>query len=267
MGTEEYTPRDLQRCNPTAEDNYKHQGPGVGAGFGALTWTEEVFPWFKVKKNTNVIEIGFGAGEFLLACAQRGARAEGIDIAQACIDHVANVLLQDVRVSNQGKTLTAYPGNGGVLKASIMDISRCKIKSEDNYFNFASCTETIEHLSDPFHMVAEVKRVLRHGGLFTIAYPQPDRNLGFGGGQHAHIYPGFLKRDSFELFMKQLYFKQLACMENGSSDWSIWANYKGPGVVDVFAMGSGNYDEKELFAPLDNWNFMEDVLKSALTTD
>ena len=81
----------------------------------------------------------------------------------------------------------------------------------------------------------------------------PEDNLGYGGGEHAHIYPGFLRRDSFERFMKQLYFKQVARVENGSSAWYVFRNYKGDGVVDAFSIVSGNYTEEELFSCLDSF--------------
>lgn len=238
MGTEEYTPLDLQQSNLTAAHNYKHQGPGVGAGSGALEYVERAIN-FRLSERTRVLEIGAGAGEFLVACATRGATAYGVDIAEACVKHI-NTVVHKTPLRKKIAVLT-------------QDISHEPLAVDDNSFDLAACTETIEHLSNPYHMVAEVKRTLVHDGLFVVAYPQPDRNLGYGGGQHAHIYPGFLKKESFELFMRQLYFKRLHGYENGSSDWSIWANYKGPGVVDAFAMGSGNYDERELYAPLDNW--------------
>jgi len=92
--------------------------------------------------------------------------------------------------------------------------------------------------------------VLEHDGLLLMAFPMPENNFGYGGGQHAHVYPGFLERESYEIFMKQMYFRAMKRGENGASAWYAWRNYKGPGVVDVFRIVSGNYEEDQLFGCL-----------------
>jgi len=39
---------------------------------------------------------------------------------------------------------------------------------EDNYFDAVFCGHLIEHLYDPDHMLDEVYRILRRGGLFVV---------------------------------------------------------------------------------------------------
>jgi ubiquinone/menaquinone biosynthesis C-methylase UbiE len=135
----------------------------------------------------------------------------------------------------------------------IQDCSHTALPFDDDTYDFAFCTETIEHLSNPFFMVSEVKRVLKHNGIFVLAFPMPEDNLGYDGGEHAHIYPGFLLQEPFELFMKQLYFKIRHHRKNGSSAWYTFQSYKQRGVVSAFDMGHSNYTEAELFKCLEDF--------------
>ena len=142
-----------------------------------------------------------------------------------------------------------------------LDVSHERIQCTPNTFDFAFCTESVEHFSNPYFAFANVKKALKHGGVFVVAFPMPEDNgwasgvpdHGFGSGEHAHVYPGLLLRDSFNLFMRQLYFQEIQGWDNGSTHWSIWANFKHETNVDVFAMGSGNYTEEQLFGRLDAW--------------
>jgi SAM-dependent methyltransferase len=129
-----------------------------------------------------------------------------------------------------------------------MDVSHEPLPFVDDSFNVVFCTETIEHVANPYFAVAEIKRVLEHDGLFVLAFPMPEDNLGYGGGQHGHVYPGFLLRESFERFMMQLYFRAPCRQANGSSAWYAYRNAKQGGkMVDIFSVIAGNYTEEELY--------------------
>jgi len=231
----------LQRANITAEVNYQYEGPGIGADDGALNVLEmNTSERVDCSEGNHIcLEIGFGQGILLerLAVERGGTNKSiyGADIASACF--------------SQPRTLNL--DEAGLARFYKMDVSHETLPMVDDCVTHAFCTETIEHLSNPYHMFAEVKRVLRHGGYFVLSFPMPESNLGYGGGMHSHIYPGFLQRESWELFCKQMYFKIVHRHENGSSGWYILKNYKGPCVVDAFSMSSGNYDESKLFACLE----------------
>lgn len=242
------------RVNATASFNYMTEGPGVGAGAGALEWLE-ANTTFRVSKDSSVLEVGFGAGEFLMACAKRGADAYGVDICRACADHA--------KVEHEAMYRTEYfaAQKKGQIKSTevpftfdILDVSHDQIESGDNSRNIVVCTETIEHVANPLFMLADVKRILIHGGLLVLAFPMPESNEGTGPGKHMHVLPGLLYRPHFEKFMRQMYFKQIARTENGDSAWYAFLNYKGEGVIDPFAVCSGNYDEQQLYGMLDTWN-------------
>lgn len=221
----------LCKINPTSRECYAAQGPGIGAGVSTLEHFEAL-SGRRMQPTDVCLDIGCGDGQTLKTFRQersiRKTHALGVDIALAC-KPVANDF-------------------GFYLK--ILDVSHQPLPHSDDSIDLAFCTETIEHLSNPYHMVCEVKRVLKHEGLFTLAFPMPEDNLGYGGGQHAHVYPGFLMKDSFERFMMQMYFKQVAYRPNGSSAWYVFKNYKGPGIVDVFEVISGNYTEQQLYGCL-----------------
>jgi ubiquinone/menaquinone biosynthesis C-methylase UbiE len=223
------------RINSTAHDCYTAQGEGAGADGGALDWLQDNTD-HHVQDGHNCIEIGFGGGRLLDRLAKiTSSKVVGYDIAEACL-------------SNYPKEHGPVPSN---VKLHIEDVCHHELDYPDGMFDFAFCTESIEHFTNPYFAVAEVKRVLRHNGIFTIAFPMPEDNLGYGGGDHAHVYPGFLQQASFERFMKQLYFKQVFRKQNGSSAWYVFRSYDGPDMVDLFTVVSGNYDEEALYGLLD----------------
>ena len=223
----------------TAVDAYKSEGGGIGAGSGALDWLMENSE-LSTPSGLRCLEIGCGAGELVARLAASGNKVIGVDIAEKCIECVW---------SQVKKNLV----NPKLVQTYLLDISHEPLQIKEDSIDIAFCTETIEHLSNPYHMFAEVKRVLRHEGHFVMAYPMPENNLGCGGGQHAHVYPGFLLRDSFERFCKQMYFKIVVRTENGSSAWYLLKNYKAEGIVDPFCMIAGNYEEEDLYGCLNNF--------------
>jgi len=203
-----------------------------------------------------ILDVGFGMGGVIVQAAAVGcAHIAGVDIAEASIHTVLDKLdlvpRDEEGYPSLAESLHYVMPSGSKISLALLDVSHDCLPFDDNSFDIAFCTETIEHLSNPFFAVSEIKRVLVPDGLFILAFPQPARNLGYDGGQHAHCYPGFLLKDSFMRFMRQLYFRACIYRENGASDWSAWRNYKGPGQVDVFHMISGNYTEKQLYECLD----------------
>lgn len=231
------------RINPTAVESYKHQGPGCGDQGRGIEYLDEKsgedIPKLVPLINGAVcLDVGFGMCETIekLILDYRCRLAYGVDIAEACSDSPVVK-----RLDPHKKCLW------------ILDVSHTVLPIQDNAVDIAFCTETIEHLSNPFYMFAEVKRVLKHGSLFVLSFPRPEDNLGYGGGEHAHIYPGFLRKEYFAHFCKQMYFKELFRLENGSSGWYILKNFKAEGVTDVFEMASGNYSEERLFKCMEDF--------------
>lgn len=223
----------LTKVNSTSHACYMYQGPGIGAGPDALA-RFEAYLGNPVPEGQTYLDVGFGDGRLVNALLEPRVAAEKVyaaDIADAC------------------RTLPLKKNKR--VCAMFLDVSHHKMEqAPDDSVDVAFCTETIEHLSNPYHAVADIKRIVKHGGHFVLSFPMPENNLGYGGGQHAHVYPGFLLRESFERFMMQMYFAKCHFAENGASAWYVFKNYKGAGIVDVFEVVSGNYTEEDLYSCL-----------------
>lgn len=146
----------LNRINATSAECYAYQGPGTGAGKSARDFYESVCGIITERKNC--LDVGYGDGTLIESLIERDCLVAGVDIANAC-SNLATV-------------------NHANACCYILDICHDQIPLADDSIELAFCTETIEHLANPYHMVAEVKRVLRHGGMFTLAFPMPESNLG-----------------------------------------------------------------------------------------
>lgn len=70
-----------------------------------------------------------------------------------------------------------------------------------NFFDVALCFETLEHLTNPYSCLIEVKKILKDNAILYLSVPE-ERTT------HNTIYPGLLyPRQNFELFLKQLAFQ------------------------------------------------------------
>lgn len=225
----------LQQINDTAHNSYATQGLGIGAADEALGELEK-YTDFRLCAGMAAVEIGCGEMKLVRKIAiERKARIDAYDLV---VDSERlGALLAEAREVGVRNMISVMP----------TDVCHDRFISDHDIYDAAFCTETIEHLSNPYFMVSNVKRGLKHGGYFVLSYPMPEDNLGYGGGKHAHVYPGFLLREPFEHFMRQMYFKQVHRHANGSSAWYVFKNYKGPGVTDVFSMTSANYDDERMF--------------------
>lgn len=231
----------LNTTNLKADISYIHEGMGVGAAAEGLFQLEDKTN-FILHNGMSTVEIGCGQMELtrkvMLDCE---AHAYAIDIY--------------IDPSRCGELRSACAEKNVVhlFHPYECDISHEELNYEESSMDAGFCTETIEHLSNPYFMVAQMKKWLKHDAPFVLAFPRPEDNLGYGGGKHAHIYPGFLLKEPFQHFMKQMYFKLVHYHENGSSGWYVYGNYKEEGVLDVFSMGSGNYEDDKMFVELDAW--------------
>lgn len=233
--------KNIARINRTAEEAYALERPGIGAGDTAFTYLKQLCNVEPSSAHT-VLDVGFGSGGTLRAARDAGCPVVcGVDIAQSCLDSFAE---QEGVPQYTGKE-TAY-GNGNIIVHKL-DVSHDPLPFGDDMFNIVCCTETFEHLTNPYHAMSEMKRVLQHDGLLLMSFPMPEANYGYAGGEHAHVYPGFLEQESYEIFMRQMYFRAKSRLENGASAWYAWRNYKGEGVRDFIHVIAANYTEAELF--------------------
>lgn len=185
--------------------------------------------------NKRVFEVGFGKGVLAKELIEKNNSYYGIDVGKA---------------SSIGAEEEGFIDKGTFL---WLDGCQSRYPFLDNFFSQSFCTEVIEHLENPYHMFKEVKRTLKHNGIFIIAFPRPEDNFGVESGNHYHMYPGFLLKHSFRYFLKTMYFEILKYKENGSSAWYRLRNIKeGIEMIPTHTLIQGNYEEERAFGQLNN---------------
>ncbi len=108
-----------------------------------------------VTPGTKVLDVGCGRGEILRHCARLGADAYGIDYAPAALDMASRVVAGEQQ----------SPGRTGVAQADAK-----VLPFPTGYFDRVLTFDVVEHLF-PWELaacLAEVKRVLRPGGIFIV---------------------------------------------------------------------------------------------------
>ena len=106
---------------------------------------------FYKHKFDRILDIGCGDGNFsiLLKEASNAKEVCGIEISEKGVESAKR---------------------SGV-KAFQLDIDEGDFPFEDNYFDAIFAGEVIEHLFDPDHLLDEIYRILRGGGLCVITTP------------------------------------------------------------------------------------------------
>lgn len=127
----------------------------------ALEWLMQMRP-----EAGTVVDVGCGAGAFLLCCRERGWKGVGIDPCPSAVERAVALGL-DAHVRSWPSSLLGNETADAVTFINVLD-----------------------HLRDPFGALHEAWRVLRKGGLLYIRVPNgalrsrlivPLSFLGFGG--------------------------------------------------------------------------------------
>jgi ubiquinone/menaquinone biosynthesis C-methylase UbiE len=95
-----------------------------------------------------LLDAGSGTGWFSREAALRGAKVVSLDVGE-------NILAQVAKKCDTQRIV------GSVLN----------IPFEDDYFDFAICTEVIEHTAHPKEAVQEIYRVLKKNGILILTVP------------------------------------------------------------------------------------------------
>jgi len=113
---------------------------------GRLSWMDRQIDW----QGKAVLDLGCAGGFMAEALEDRGARVTGIDPA-------ADAIAAARAHADQAGRMIAY--DVGVGEA---------LPYADAGFDAVVCVDVLEHVSDLTRVLAEVKRVLRPGGLFLF---------------------------------------------------------------------------------------------------
>lgn len=116
-----------------------------------------------------VLDIACGEGYGSVSLAATAASVVGVDIDPACVEHARRT----------------YASKGNV---SFRAGSVSRIPVEDGAVDVVVCFETIEHVSDHFALLSEVKRVLSPNGMLVISTPDKETySRSFEGGNDYHV--------------------------------------------------------------------------------
>jgi SAM-dependent methyltransferase len=115
---------------------------------------EIVAGFARYRLHNRLLDVGFGAGSFLLAAANQRWQAMGVEVSQPAVA--------------QARRLGFEVFHGEIAEAIY----------PDHYFDVVIASEILEHLPEPRNLVQEVARILRPGGLFWATTPH-GRGLSF----------------------------------------------------------------------------------------
>ena len=107
-------------------------------------------------QNPRVLEIGFGRGATLLACASKGAEVTGVDYAKNAIDHCR-------QLQNQ---------MGLQRHVELLQADARSLPLPDRRFDVVYSVGLLEHFTAPEELLREQFRVLKPGGLLLVHVPQ-----------------------------------------------------------------------------------------------
>lgn len=109
----------------------------------------------QVQPGMTVLELGCGSGWLTLAMAQRGANATGLDISAQAMD-VARQYYESIRET--------VPGS---VSYAVADLNAVSLEPE--HYDIIAVKGTLHHLLRVDHVVAEMQRALKPGGLLWAA--------------------------------------------------------------------------------------------------
>lgn len=112
--------------------------------------------------------------------------------------------------------------------------------NKDNFFDIVLCFETIEHLTNPYNCLLEIKNILKNDGFLYLTIPNPRT-------EHNTIYPGLLyPLDNFIVFLKQMAFE---IVEHKIHDKNFYQ--------DVFILKNKDWNESRML-----WHKLEDKFRN-----
>ena len=93
------------------------------------------------------LDVGCGAGTLLDIAIELGWDAKGVEVSKPAAEHLVNRGID-------------------VFEGTLSDAD-----FPDNYFDVITCTEVIEHVSDPKSVISEIARVLSPNGILWMTTP------------------------------------------------------------------------------------------------
>ncbi|MBI3599652.1 MAG: class I SAM-dependent methyltransferase [Nitrospinae bacterium] len=161
--------------NPCKEyrDYYSEYNGPIGGDY-RFKWICETYFKKAASDNEKVLDIGCGEGTLVRMLAERGYESYGVDASLSGIEHAKKKNIPE--------------------RIFLSDIETEGVPFPDYLFDCVCCFETIEHLTNPYRAMSEIKRVLKPSGKLLVSIPNP--MIG-----HPLIYPGLFTKRYFKEFL------------------------------------------------------------------
>jgi SAM-dependent methyltransferase len=134
--------------------------PAVSAATEERRFHDWVLRLLAAPSGSTLLDVACGAGAFAAHASARGLRVTGVDVSDVAIE----------------------AARAAVPDAELVVADCQELPFEDARFDRVTCLGSLEHFPDPARGAAEMRRVLRPGGIAVIFVP----NLFFLG----HLYFG-----------------------------------------------------------------------------
>lgn len=112
---------------------------------------EAAVKFININKNDKILDLGCGIGSIL-------------NFVQTKTDNVYGVDISENSLAIAKKHLSSF------VKLSLQDINN-KTNFPDNFFDIVLLTDVIEHISDRYSLMRELKRILKKDGIIVIVTP------------------------------------------------------------------------------------------------
>jgi len=189
--------------------------------------------------NHRVLEVGAGKGETCENLKMRGNHVIGSDVSEKTIEEIRS----------------------HADEAFLFDIAEEKAPYDDGSFDDIICLDVLEHVSNIYFSINELKRLCKIGGRIHFSIPDYDQQVGYSSHRHSFIYPGLFRPEFFEIFLKQMYLKILfkksyehpfvqVWFEGGRKEAARHFYYVTESLEtkkDILQVIAGDYSEEELY--------------------
>ncbi|MFC1517778.1 class I SAM-dependent methyltransferase [Candidatus Margulisiibacteriota bacterium] len=150
------------------------------------------------KKNEKILDIGCGPGEILLEL--RAGKSTGIDLSMSMVRRARERLRS---------------------KANILHMDAEHMAFANGSFDKIVCTETLEHVLNPYNVIKEISRILKPQGILVLTIPNEGLINAFKKSIYYLRIDGlFNKKDGYSLRQK--------------NDWHLW-EYSKADIRNMFA--------------------------------